>query len=76
MYDFEKMTREQLKERYEANVAERARLSQEPYSFEGITIDPKRRSSAEAKIAALQQKLAALSNPTANELMGEKDSKR
>jgi len=57
------MTREELKVRYDANVAERKRLSEENQQI-GIlwkgAVSSEKKSSAEAKIAALQAKLAAL----------------
>jgi hypothetical protein len=61
------LTREQLKARYEANVAERNRLADENKTIQGLykgAVSSEKKSSAEAKIAALQAKLAALQNPT------------
>jgi hypothetical protein len=61
------LTREQLKARYEANVAERTRLAEENKVLGTLykgAVSTEKKSAAEQKIAALQAKLAALRNPT------------
>jgi len=63
----ESMTREELKARYDDNVAERQRLADENKQIHILwktATSSEKKSSTEAKIAALQAKLAALQNPT------------
>jgi len=66
----EDLTREELHARRIANVAERARLAEENILLAQLwknATSGAKKSNAEAKIAALQAKLAALTNPTVAE---------
>ena len=62
--DFNKMTREELRDHYVANVAERKRLNEENTLLNALcqqsTISSEKRTSAETKVLALQAKLAKL----------------
>ena len=57
MTDFTNMTREELIARYKENVAERKRLNEENPQ---VAFSIEMRCNSEAKIAALQAKLVAL----------------
>jgi hypothetical protein len=61
------LNREQLSQRYKNNVAERNRLSEENKVLSSLykgAVSSEKKSSAEAKIAALTAKLEALRNPS------------
>ena len=70
MNDFNEMTREQIIERYNANIAERKRLKKENNEIELLlnkAVSSRRQTKAEIKIVDLQAKLAALANLTVDD---------
>ena len=70
MHDFNEMTRDQIIELYNANIAERKRLIRENNELELLlqnAASSRRQSKAEIKLAALQAKLNALASPTVDD---------
>ncbi|MDR2457460.1 MAG: hypothetical protein LBD41_03160 [Clostridiales Family XIII bacterium] len=67
VFTLEDLSRTELEVRYNANVAERKRLAEENkylIKLHRSATSSEKKSTAEAKIAALQAKLDALRNPT------------
>jgi capsule polysaccharide export protein KpsE/RkpR len=77
VFTLEDLTKEELEVRYNANVAERKRLAEENkflIELHRTAVSTSKKSSAEAKIAALQAKLEALRNPSTPEIAAVPES--